>query len=51
MHKPSELAALHVIEHDDVRAAVEKVITRMVKAAKGKAQIPGVAVQEVRKAA
>lgn len=46
-----KLAALHVIEHDDVRAAVEKVITRMVKAAKGKVQIPGVAVQTVRKAA
>jgi hypothetical protein len=46
-----KLAALHVIEHDDVKAAVEKVIARMVKAAKGKVDIPGVAVQEVRKAA
>jgi hypothetical protein len=46
-----KLAALHVIEHDDVRTAVEKVIARMVKAAKGKVQIPGVAVQTVRKAA
>jgi hypothetical protein len=46
-----KLAALHVMEQDDVRAAVEKVITRLVKAAKGKINIPGVTVQTVRRAA
>lgn len=46
-----KLAALHVIGHDDVKAAVEKVIARMVKAAKGKVKIPGVTVNETRKAA
>jgi hypothetical protein len=46
-----KLAALHVMEQDDVRAAVEKVIARMVKAAKGKISIPGVTVNSVRKAA
>lgn len=46
-----KLAALHVIEDPDVQDAVGKVITRLVKAAKGKINIPGVQVTEVRKAA
>jgi hypothetical protein len=44
-----KLAALHVIEQPDVSAAVGKVIARMVKASKGRVQIPGVKVNTVRK--
>ena len=46
-----QLAALKVIEHDDVRAAVEKVINGMVRAAKGKIELPGVKVRQERKVA
>lgn len=45
------LAALHVIEQPDVSAAVGKAIARLVKAGKGKVEIPGVRINKTRRAA
>lgn len=46
-----KLAALHVIEHPEVSIIVGKVLTKMVRAAKGTADIPGVKVVERREVA
>ena len=44
-------ATAHFADHPDVKALVEKLATKAVKAAKGAITIPGVAVHEERKAA
>lgn len=46
-----KLAALRVIEDPDVAKAVGKALQRIVRAAKGKIEIPGVKITEVRRAA
>jgi hypothetical protein len=46
-----KLAALHVIEHPEVSIVVGKVLTKLVRAAKGRADIPGVKVVERREVA
>lgn len=46
-----QLAALRVIEDPDVRTAVGKVLVRLVRAAKGKIDIPGIKITEVRRTA
>jgi hypothetical protein len=46
-----DLATRHFINHPDVRALIEKLATKAVKAAKGAVEIPGVTVIEDRKAA
>ena len=45
-----KLAALHVIEHPEISILVGKVIQRMVRAAKGRVDIPGVKVRQERRA-
>jgi hypothetical protein len=46
-----KLAALHVIEQPDVSIVVGKAIQRLVRAAKGKIDIPGVTIRKIRRAA
>lgn len=45
------LAALQVLGTPEVREAVGKVLKRLVRAAKGKIDIPGIKITEVRRAA
>jgi hypothetical protein len=46
-----KLAALRVMDDPSVVRAVEKAVKRLVRAANGKIDIPGVKITEVRKAA